>query len=357
MRAMSSVAAAGLLLLAAQAACAQGLVPVPEPGPASRPGASHRPAAGAAAEATTAAGAKAAAAPGWSAQEIAFAQARCAVLLKGLAVVAVPEGPVREGSECGAPAPMRLISVGKAPQVAFSPPPTLTCDMIAQLHTWVERDVQPLARKFLAAPVVRIEAMSSYSCRNAYGRAHGRLSEHGRANALDIGSFVTAHGQAALVISDWGPTAREVAAAAAANRKAAPQPAALAVRQAKEGPQATPPPQPVASVAPAEPPGRAAAAAMTGFSLSIPGIMVQIGGGSDRSADSAFAPAQRLGGPKAKGAVPPVLNADARLDFLRAVHAAACRQFGTVLGPEANTWHKNHFHIDMAERPRGVICE
>jgi hypothetical protein len=356
MRGMSSVAA-GLLLLAAQAAYAQGLPPAPEPGAATRPGASHSPAARSAAEATTPAGAKAAAEPGWSAQEIAFAQARCAVLLKGLAVVAVPEGPVREGNECGAPAPMRLISVGKEPQVAFSPPPTLTCDMIAQLHKWMERDVQPLARKFLAAPVVRIEAMSSYSCRNAYGRVHGRLSEHGRANALDIGSFVTAHGQAALVISDWGPTAREVAAAAATS-KAAPQPGALAVRQAKQGPAATPQqPQPVASVAPAEPPGRAAAAAMTGFGLSIPGIMVQIGGGSDKSADSAFAPAQRLGGPKAKGAGPPVLNADARLDFLRAVHAAACRQFGTVLGPEANTSHKNHFHIDMAERPHGAICE
>ena len=338
MRGMSSVAA-GLLLLAAQAAYAQGLPRAPDPG------------------AVTSAGAKAAAEPGWSAQEVAVAQARCAAVLKGLAVVAVPEGPVREGNECGAPAPMRLISVGKEPQVAFSPPPTLTCDMIAQLHKWVERDVQPLARKFLAAPVVRIEAMSAYSCRKAYGRAHGRLSEHGRANALDIGSFVTAHGQAALVISDWGPTAREVAAAAAAKREAPPQPGALAVRQAKEAPAATPQPQPVASVAPAEPPGRATAAAITGFSLSIPGIMVQIGGGSDKSADSAFAPTQRLGGPKARGAVPPVLNADARLDFLRAVHAAACRQFGTVLGPEANTWHKNHFHIDMAERPHGVICE
>ena len=77
--------------------------------------------------------------------------------------------------------------------------------MIAQLHKWVQRDVQPLARKFMAAPIVRIETMSSYSCRNAYGRAHGRLSEHGRANAVDIASFVTAPGQAALVVSDWGP--------------------------------------------------------------------------------------------------------------------------------------------------------
>jgi hypothetical protein len=339
MRGMGSVVAAGLLLLAARAASGQGLLPGTEPGAATRSAAS-----------ATAEG-------GWSAQEIELAQARCAVLLKGLPVVAVPEGPLREGNECGAPAPMRLISVGKEPQVAFSPPPTLTCDMIAQLHRWVERDVQPLARKFLAAPIVRVETMSSYSCRNAYGRAHGRLSEHGRANAVDLGSFVTAHGKAALVISDWGPTAREIAAAATAGSKGAAQ-AGAPVRQAKGSPEASPQPQPVATLAPAELPGRAAAAAITGFSLSIPGVMVQIGGGSDKSAASAFAPAQRLGGPKLKTAGgAPALNTDARLDFLRAVHAAACRQFGTVLGPEANSWHKNHFHIDMAERPRGAICE
>src|SRR5262249_17572778 len=146
----------------------------------------------------------------------------------------------------------------------------------------------------------------------------------------------------------------------AAESKAAPQPGITPVRQAKATPEAGPPAQPVVSVAPAtEPLARASAATITGFSLSIPGVMVQIGGGSsDKAADSAFAPAQRLGGPKAKAAgAPPVLNTDARLDFLRAVHAAACRQFGTVLGPEANSWHKNHFHIDMAERPRGPICE
>ena len=75
-------------------------------------------------EASPPAGATGQAHGGWSAQDIQLAQARCAVLLKGLDVVAVPEGPLREGSECGAPAPMRLISVGKGPQVAFSPPPT-----------------------------------------------------------------------------------------------------------------------------------------------------------------------------------------------------------------------------------------
>jgi hypothetical protein len=352
MRGMSVLATAGLVLLATQAARAQTVPVAAEPGTAA-----YRPA-GQARQETAAAEATGQAAGGWSAQDMQLAQARCAVLLKGLDVVAVPESPLREGGECGAPAPMRLVSVGKNPQVAFSPPPILTCDMITQLHKWVQRDVQPLARKFLAAPVVRIETMSSYSCRNAYGRAHGRLSEHGRANALDIASFVTALGQSALVISDWGPTAREVAAAAAAASKAAAQQASAVAGTGKGASENHAQAQPVVSVAPAAAPTGRAAAAVTGFSIAIPGVSVEIGGGSNQAAGTAFAPAQRLGGPKIKEAAQGQAAAnDTRLDFLRAVHAAACRQFGTVLGPEANPWHKNHFHIDMADRPHGAICE
>ncbi len=36
--------------------------------------------------------------------------------------------------------------------------------------------------------------------------------------------------------------------------------------------------------------------------------------------------------------------------FLHDAHDAACRIFGTTLGPEANDAHRNHFHVDMAER-------
>ncbi|HJZ44981.1 MAG TPA: extensin family protein, partial [Hyphomicrobiaceae bacterium] len=123
------------------------------------------------------AGAKPPAPLQWTPEDIALAQARCTALLKGLEAVAVPETPIREGTECGAAAPMKLLSVGRSPPVSLSPPPVVTCDMIAALGRWLERDVQPLARKHLGAPVIRIETMSSYSCRNAYGRKDSRLSE------------------------------------------------------------------------------------------------------------------------------------------------------------------------------------
>ena len=272
----------------------------------------------------------------WSPQEIEQALARCAALLKGLHVVAVAEAPIREGPECGTAAPMKLVSVGRSPQVAMSPPPTVTCDMIATLSRWLERDVQPLARKHLGAPVIRIETMSSYSCRNAYGRSRSKLSEHGKANALDIGAFVTARGQAAMVVADWGPTARQVAARAAA-AKAEAEAKALA---------SAPNPQPNSGAAPVT-------------AISIPGVTVLFPGGSQEpSPGLGLVPPNRLGGPKSSASAAPAGLPEAKMDFLRAAHGTACKLFNTVLGPEANNAHENHFHVDMAERVKSTkICE
>lgn len=282
----------------------------------------------------------------WSAQDIELAQARCAVVLKGLHVVAVPEVPIREGPECGTAAPMKLVSVGNSPQVALSPPPIVTCDMIAALHRWLERDLQPLARKHLGAPVIRIETMSSYSCRNAYNRAgpRGKLSEHGKANALDIGAFITARGQAAMVVADWGPTARRIAAEAAAAKARAEKVAAEAPAPAAILPVAAEAPAPL----------------QPGTAISIPGVTVLIPGLPSQDTPSAmgWAPPSRLGGPKPPGAAAPAALPGAKMDFLRAAHGTACKLFYTVLGPEANNAHQNHFHLDMAERIKNTkVCE
>jgi hypothetical protein len=302
----------------------------------------------------------------WSPQDIEQAHARCTALLKGLDAVAVPEPPLREGSECGTPAPMKLISVGRSPQVALSPPPTVTCDMVATLARWLERDVQPLARQHLGAPIVRIETMSSYSCRNAYGRVHGKVSEHGKANAVDLGSFVTAQGQAALVVAEWGPTARQIAAqAAAASKGAVESPQGKALVQLPAQPTIVPVQGGLAQQGRSVPIQRpATAAAMTpldlrpGLTIGIPGITLDVPG-AERSAPSfGMMSPSRLGGPKPPAAKEASLAPGAKTDFLRAAHRSACNVFNTVLGPEANNAHLNHFHLDMAERVRNTkICE
>jgi hypothetical protein len=66
----------------------------------------------------------------------------------------------------------------------------------------------------------------------------------------------------------------------------------------------------------------------------------------------------RLGGPKPPAQAAPAADAGGKTDFLRAVHSSACKLFNTVLGPEANSAHHNHFHVDLAERIKNTkICE
>jgi hypothetical protein len=43
--------------------------------------------------------------------------------------------------------------------------------------------------------------------------------------------------------------------------------------------------------------------------------------------------------------------------FLRQIHAAACERFTTVLGPGADAFHYDHFHLDLARRHSGSVCK
>lgn len=306
----------------------------------------------------------------YSPQEIAGAKAHCSAVLKGLDVVVIDEQPFKSGS-CGTPAPVQLISIGKNPQVALSPPVTVTCDMVAAMHKWVTQELQPLSKKSLGAPLVGIETMSSYSCRNAYGRKRTNLSEHGRANALDIRSFMTADAKETTVLADWGPTGWEIRAQVAAASKAAAEKAAaekLAAEKAAKAQQmiagqpAAKGNSVVAAPAPANPPtngtsfGALVDSVPVGIASKLPGAATA---GESRTGFGLTKPAH-LGGPKVPPETPAATDAlpqGRKAQFLRAAHDSACKIFGTTLGPETNLAHKNHFHVDMAERSRGNFCE
>ena len=302
----------------------------------------------------------------WSAGEVTKELARCTQLLRGLDIVARPMPPLKD-HDCGTPAPVELISVGRSPQVAFSPPVTVTCDMAAALHRWIKGDLQPLARKHLGSEIVRIDTMSSYSCRTAYNRRNTRLSEHGRANAVDIRAFMTTKGLSSEVLADWGMTGRDVAAQVAAAKK----------HEALH-PSLKPPATGVATISPSSPPQAAVPSGVTtgsiagapaGIALVRPSIAIggresgSIGLGlpgpvdTDMGLSSILGGASRLGGPKPNEGGVLSDPAAGKTDFLRGAHASACRIFGTVLGPEANAAHRNHFHVDMAQRQLKGVCE
>ncbi len=317
--------------------------------------------------------------PAWTKADMDEGRARCNALLAKLDVVVVPADPVREG-DCGTPAPVQLISIGRSPQVSLSAPMVMTCDMVVALHNWMKSDVQPAARELLGSQIVRIEVMSGYSCRNAYGRKKTRLSEHGRANAVDIRAFVAQSGETVEVLNNWGPTERDakarIAAAAAAakieaarldaiKRDAEKSQAKFDTARAKTpvAPQAAAKEQVVAQEVPVTATEQGAGKGLPGIlrDMSSPGLRGSIGEHLLRSPQPApgtlaLTPPAHLGGPKSgkhnDGAL-----ANGKSRFLHRVHAQACKSFGTVLGPEANEAHRNHFHLDMAERPLGNFCE
>ena len=277
----------------------------------------------------------------WSEAEIQEAKAVCATVLRGVDAVYMTEDPIKQGS-CGSPVVYKVTHVGRTPSVEISPPVMLTCEMIASLDKWMKTDVQPKARGLLGGAVVKIDTMSSYACRNAYGRTKSKLSEHGRVNAIDIGSFSTAK-TSVSVLADWGLTDREQRAIAAKQEaERAAQAAAAATR------------------------GNGAVTTTLPGSTIVPLPSINGGGAGSRTPAVGLVP-YRLGGPKTGGttAAVPTLPQDngtnaantGKRNFLRDIHTAACKHFGTVLGPEANNAHKNHFHLDMAPRNRGNFCE
>lgn len=293
----------------------------------------------------------------WPAATVAAAKAHCAALLKTIDAVAIPATPMKRGA-CGAPAPLHLVSIGRNPEVVLSPPALVTCDMAVALYKWIKSDLQPLARKHLSAPLVKIEVMSDYSCRNAYGRAKTRLSEHGRANALDIRSFVTAKADTVAVLDDWGPTERDVRAQIAAANAAAAK--AAAARAAHADTAAASSGATGATTRASEPEVRGTLA--EGLA-SITTVLQGDAAPARRTAGFSLGEPSRLGGPKVSALAPltegngPVSAPTGRARFLREAHASGCRTFGTVLGPEANNAHRNHLHVDAAQRSSGSFCQ
>jgi len=116
------------------------------------------------------------------------------------------------------------------------------CDTANTFAAWARFGVDRAARQILGSPLLRIETMGSYSCRNVAGST--RRSAHSTAAAIDVSAFVLADGRRIIVQRDWDN-------------------GTLAERE-----------------------------------------------------------------------------------FLRIVHRSACKRFGTVLGPDYNQAHSDHFHLE-----------
>ncbi|MEL6623098.1 MAG: extensin family protein [Pseudomonadota bacterium] len=149
---------------------------------------------------------------------------------------------------CGAIRPLEVTALDSG-RVRLTTAATLRCPMVPALDKWTRSIVAPAAIRHLGSPVERIRVIASYACRPINSKRGNKLSEHGRANAIDISAFELRDGRVITLKRGWR--------------------------------------------------GRRGEAM-----------------------------------------------------FLRALHRGACKYFTTVLGPNANRYHHDHFHFDLARHGR-----
>lgn len=136
------------------------------------------------------------------------------------AIAAFKPLPVLSGpGECGATDAVALddVLLSDGAKVAFSPPATLRCSMAEAVATWLREDVAPSVLK-LGSPLRGVDNYDSYECRGRNRVRGATLSEHGRANALDIRGFRLANGETfgltdVNVPKDWREAVRATACA------------------------------------------------------------------------------------------------------------------------------------------------
>jgi hypothetical protein len=155
------------------------------------------------------------------------------------------------GAGCATVGTVSLAAIhGDAASFAISGIGPVACPLAETMSAWARFGVDRAARQVLGSPLVRIETMGSYSCRDVAGSS--RRSAHATAQAIDVSAFILADGRRVSVLGDWT--------------------------------------------------------------------------GQD----------------------------PARRQFLRLVHASACKRFGTILGPDYNAAHRDHLHLEDGRR--GGFC-
>jgi hypothetical protein len=263
----------------------------------------------------------------WTEAEIGRAREECMHVLKSISAEVDFLDPIKS-STCGLPAPVRVRSLGSSSRIIFDPPVETNCRLMAALYRWTADTLQPEAKKNYKSTVSRIVGASAYSCRNIYFLPTGNLSQHAFANAIDIGAFELADGRMITILKGWGPTARD--ATIQAKRPSKPVKSKSVKAEDKKAPKTA-----YAAVAPNTHLAKA--------SLPIKSSATPVAGPSvvsrtepDRDAATVKPTAATL--------------------FLRNLHKGACREFATVLGPEANDAHRNHFHFDLNPSRDGAHC-
>ncbi len=104
--------------------------------------------------------------------------------------------PITGPGECLANDVVALdsVSLPDKHRIVLSPPATLRCPMAEMIALWLRDDVAP-AIATLGTSLRGLETLDSFVCRGRNGATGGKISEHGRANALDVRALRLADGR------------------------------------------------------------------------------------------------------------------------------------------------------------------
>ncbi|MBR0838606.1 extensin family protein [Bradyrhizobium liaoningense] len=103
---------------------------------------------------------------------------------------------IRGPGACGGEDLVRLeaIVLPDKRKVAVKPAAILRCNMASAIADWVRKDMVPLATS-LGSAISDLDNFDSFECRGRNRVAGAMLSEHGKANALDVRAIKLANGQ------------------------------------------------------------------------------------------------------------------------------------------------------------------
>jgi hypothetical protein len=114
---------------------------------------------------------------------------------RGVAYRRLPDRNFSNG--CRAIGAVQLVQVGTPTRNLGA----MTCPLAERYARWTREVLQPAARRHFGEQVSLVETFGTYGCRNIAGT--GRLSEHGKANAIDISAFNLTGGRRITVLDGW----------------------------------------------------------------------------------------------------------------------------------------------------------
>lgn len=103
--------------------------------------------------------------------------------------------PIHEANGCGGDDLVKLEAVvlRSGQRVNLKPAATLRCEMARAVSDWIRDDAAPLAES-LGSALSGLDNFDSYECRGRNRVKGAKLSEHGKANALDVRGLDLANG-------------------------------------------------------------------------------------------------------------------------------------------------------------------